>query len=144
MTFRPSLRRCLTVAGGATALVVLGATSASAHHCYVPMYSLNGPTSGNNWLVFSAGDAAQEMLQTELCDAQLDAGYEALEEAGLPVGIKIFEKMTIGAGMQDQGKGHENPRGADGHGLEFFGSGSTLADETLATFNEAASAASCD
>ena len=61
------------------------------------MYSLDGPTSAN-WFVVTAEVGAAEFagFETE-CDAARDAGYAALEDAGLPVGVKIFEKMTIGA-----------------------------------------------
>lgn len=137
MSVRSMFRRGGVVTGAATALVVLGATAASAHHCYVPMYSLNGPTSSANWEVYSAEKAVNEFMGLQLCDAQRDAGYAALEGAGLPVGIKIFGKMTIGAGnnLEQSGQGSTtNPNGADGRGLEYFGAGSTLADEMLETF----------
>jgi hypothetical protein len=135
MSVRRLLARAGAVTGAATALVLVSATAASAHHCYVPMYSLNGPTSSANWIVYTAEGAVNEFFGLELCDAQRDAGYAALADAGLPVGIKIFGKMTIGDGMQGKGQGDErNPNGADGKGMEFFGHGSTLADEMLETF----------
>jgi hypothetical protein len=138
---RTTMRRLGVVSAAAAAAVVVSATSASAHHCYVPMYTLNAPTSAN-WLVISAEAGAQMMAGFEApCDEAAEAGYDALRAEGLPVGIKIFEKMTIG-----DPKGTEripNPNGADGKGLEYFGAGSTLADEMLETWIEAAAAYDC-
>ena len=155
MTVRSLLKRAGVVTGAATALVVFGATAASAHHCYVPMYSLNGPTSSANWEVYSAERAVNEFFGLELCDAQREAGYAALEDAGLPVGIKLFGKMTIGEGNNvknvdeegptgsGRGAAH-NPNGADSRGLEYFGAGSTLADDMLGTFVDTVMATPCE
>jgi hypothetical protein len=134
------IRRAGIVAAGTTAALALGMGTASAHHCYVPMYSLNGPTS-SNWLVFSAEDGAAMGEYTAACDGAADAGYDALREAGMPVGIKIFDKMTIG-----DPKGEfriPNPNGADGKGLEYFGAGSTLADDMVATWIAGAESYTC-
>ena len=139
-----TVRRLGVVTAGAAAAIAVTAASASAHHCFVPMYSLDGPTS-SNWLVFSAEAGAAEFgLFSAECDAQVDAGYAALRAEGLPVGIKIFDKMTIGNPKGDETGGSSNPNGANGKGLEFFGAGSTLADEMLMTWVQAASATSCD
>jgi hypothetical protein len=136
MTVRSFIKRAGVVTGAATALVVLGATSASAHHCYVPMYSLNGPTSAN-WFVASAElGASFEASYVTACDAAREAGYAALKDAGLPVGIKIFEKMTIA-------EGSSNPKRADGTGLEDFVEGSTLASQMVATYIAGASTVTC-
>lgn len=160
MTARTLLQRATVVTGAAAALLLAGTTGASAWHCYVPMYSLDGPTSSTNWFVASAELGAAELagFPTE-CDAARDAGYAALGEAGLPVGIKIFEKMTIGEGFNlkeyaedhdymgatGSGRGAENnPNGADGTGLEYFGAGSTVASEMVGTYIMGASAVSCD
>lgn len=143
MTVRSSIKRAGAVAGAATALVVLGATSASAHHCFVPMYSLDGPTSAN-WFVVTAEVGAAEFagFETE-CDAARDAGYAALEDAGLPVGVKIFEKMTIGAPTEAAQGASRNPNGANGVGMEYFGAGSTVPDDMLATYIEGAASVTC-
>ena len=99
MTVRSLLKRAGAVTAASTALVLAGATSASAHHCFVPLYSLNGPTSAN-WFVVDAetvasfGDDNGEGGFVTGCDEARDAGYAALEDAGLPVAIKIFEKMS--------------------------------------------------
>jgi hypothetical protein len=82
-----------------------------------------------------------EVGYTAGCDGAVDAGYEALEAAGLPVGIKIFEKMTIG-----DPKGEEripNPNGADGKGLEYFGAGSSLPMEMVGTWIAGAESYTC-
>ena len=138
---RTTMRRLGVVSAAAAAAVVVSATSASAHHCYVPMYTLSAPVSAN-WFVISAEAGAHMMAGFEApCDQAAEAGYDALQDDGLPVGIKIFEKMTIG-----DPKGTEripNPNGADGTGLEYFGAGSTLADEMLETWLEAAAAYDC-
>jgi len=149
MTVRSLLKRAGVVTAASTALVLAGATSASAHHCFVPLYSLNGPASAN-WLVIDAetgasfgGENGEGGFVTE-CDEARDAGYAALEDAGLPVAIKIFEKMTIGESATGNGKGAaNNPNGADGQGLEFFGSGSGLPDQMVSTYVAAASSVDC-
>jgi hypothetical protein len=136
-----TLRRSALVGVATTAAVALGAGPALAHHCFVPMYNLNGPSSPN-WWVYTAESAAAEIAGvTPECREAVDAGYDALEEAGLPVGIKIFGKMTIG-----DPKGEEripNPNGANGKGLEYFGAGSTLPDEMLGVWIDAAMAYDC-
>ena len=138
---RTTMRRLGVVSAAAAAAVVVSATSASAHHCYVPMYTLSAPTSAN-WFVISAEAGAQMMAGIEApCDDAAEAGYDALRAEGLPVGIKIFEKMTIG---DPKGTEHvPNPNGADGKGLEYFGAGSTLADEMLETWIGAVEAYDC-
>ena len=71
-------RRAVLSSAGAIGALALGVSAASAHHCYVPMYSLSGPVSAN-WLVFSAEDGAAELAGYEAgCDAAVDAGYAAL------------------------------------------------------------------
>jgi hypothetical protein len=125
----------------ATGALALGAAPAMAHHCYVPMYSLSAPSSAN-WLVFTAEAGAGEIVGYEAaCDGAVEAGYDALRAAGLPVGIKIFEPMTIGDPKGTGGSA--NPNGANGKGLEYFGAGSTLADEMLMTWIEGAQAHEC-
>jgi len=137
---RTTLRRAgLAIAATGTA-AVLAAAPAMAHHCFVPMYSLDGPSSPN-WFVMSAADGALfEAGYEPACDAAVDAGYDALRDAGLPVGLKIFEKMTIG---DPQHTGRMNPNGADGKGLEYFGAGSELPFQMVETFIEGAESADC-
>ena len=135
-----TLRRSALVGVATTAAVALGAGPALAWHCFVPMYSLNGPSSPN-WLVYTAEGAAAEIAGVVPdCQGAVDAGYAALTDAGLPVGIKIFEKMTIGDPKET---GRMNPNGANGVGLEYFGAGSTLADDMVETWIEGAEGYSC-
>jgi len=137
MTIRATSRRTLTLGAGALAALTLGSTTANAHHCYIPMYSLSGPASAN-WEVYSAERGAAEIAgYTPSCDSGADAGYAALRAAGLPVGIKIKVSKTIGD-PKDEGK--MNPNGANGKGLEYFGAGSTLADQMVGTWIAAAAA----
>jgi hypothetical protein len=134
------VRRASVVGTAAVAAVVVSAASASAHHCYVPMYSLNGPQS-DVWEVYTAESGAADIVgYTAPCEGAVEAGYDALEAAGLPVGIKIKVSKTIGDPKEE---GKMNPNGADGRGLEYFGAGSTLADDVLGTWIGAASAATC-
>ena len=138
---RNTMRRLGVVSAAAAATVAVTAASASAHHCYVPMYTLNAPTSAN-WFVISAEQGAEMMAGfVAPCDEAADAGYDALRAEGLPVGIKIFEKMTIGDPKETGGS--RNPNGANGVGLEYFGAGSTLADDMLVTWIDGASAYDC-
>lgn len=140
MTAMTTIRRRLVVGTAAAGALVLGAAPAMAHHCYVPMYSLNGPVSAN-WIVFSAEAGAAEIAGFEAaCPEAVDAGYDALNAAGMPVGIKIFEKMTIG---DPKHTGRTNPNGANGKGLEYFGAGSTLAEDMVMTWIDAAAAYDC-
>ncbi|EON23468.1 MULTISPECIES: hypothetical protein [Nocardioides] len=138
-----SIRRAAMIAVGTTAAIALGAGSASAHHCFVPMYSLNGPVS-DNWFVLSAQDAAADpdIAGFEAaCPEAAEAGYAALRAADLPVGLKLFGKMTIG-----DPKGEEripSNNGADGKGLEYFGAGSTVPFQMLDTWIGAAAAYTC-
>jgi len=141
MSISSRVRRGLFVGAAATGAVVLGAAPAMAHHCYVPMYTLNAPASPN-WLVFSAQAGAAEIAGFEAeCQGAVDAGYAALRSAGLPVGIKIFEKMTIGDPKGTGGS--SNPNGANGKGLEYFGAGSTLAEDMVSTWIGAAAGYDC-
>ena len=135
-----TVRRLGVVTAGAAAAVAVTAASASAHHCFIPMHSLDGPTS-SNWFVISAEMGAGFEGYAAACDGARDAGYAALRDAGLPVALKVFEKMTIG-----DPKGVEripNPNGADGKGLEYFGAGSTLPEEMVATYVAGADAYDC-
>lgn len=135
-----TMRRLGVVTAAAAAAIAVTATGASAHHCFVPMYSLGGPSA--NWFVISAEDGASLIAGYEAgCDEAAAAGYDAVRAAGLPVGIKVFEKMTIG---DPKGTGRvSNPNGADGRGLEYFGAGSTLPDEMVGTWIDGASSYTC-
>lgn len=140
MLMNRMLRRVAVLGGVTVGAIALGTTSASAFHCYVPLYTLNVPSSPN-WAVFTAEQgAAEEAGYVTECDAARTAGYDALREAGLPVAIKINISRIIGDPQFD---GPMNPNGADGHGLEYFGEGSTLANEAVATYIAAASAIPC-
>ncbi len=140
MTVMSKLTRRVLVGVAAGGALVLGASPAWAHHCFVPMYSLEGPQS-ENWVVYTAESGAAEVAGYEAaCPEAAAAGYDALEAAGLPVGLKIFGKMTIGDPKET---GRMNPNGADGVGLEYFGAGSTLPDEILGTWIAAASSYEC-
>ena len=135
-----TVRRLGVVAAGAAAAIAVTAASASAHHCFVPMYSLNGPTSPN-WLVLTAEEGALFMGGFEApCDEARDEGYATLRAEGLPVGLKIFEKMTIG---DPKHTGRMNPNGANGKGLEYFGAGSPLPEQMVATYIAGAEAYTC-
>lgn len=133
--FTTTVRRLGVVAVGTTAAIALAAGSASAHHCYIPMYHFNGPQS-DSWFVATAEIGADELAgYTAECAGAVAAGYDALEAAGLPVAIKIKATKTIGD-PKDEGK--MNPNGADGKGLEYFGAGSTLAAAMVGTWIAAA------
>lgn len=137
---RNRLGRLGLTAAAATTAVVLGAGPAMAHHCYIPMYSLNGPASAN-WLVISAEEGAMmEAGYAPKCQGAVDAGYAALRAEKMPVGIKIKISMTIG---DPKDVGRMNPNGADGLGLEYFGAGSTLANEMLDVWIAGAQKHSC-
>ena len=139
MMSRRSLRRAgLAVAATGTA-AVLAAAPAMAHHCFIPMYSLDAPASAN-WFPLTAEDGAGFEGYVADCDAAVDAGYAALHAAGLPVGIKIFEKMTIG---DPKHEGRMNPNGADGVGLEYFEAGSELPFQMVGTWIEGAESVDC-
>ena len=142
MSFIRTIRRPALVGAAALTAIAVGAAPAMAHHCFVPMYSLDGAPTSANWFVVSAElGAVFEAGYEAPCAAAVEAGYDALEAAGLPVGIKIFEKMTIGDPMHE---GRMNPNGADGKGLEYFGAGSGVPVEMVTTWIEGAQGASCE
>lgn len=135
-----TVRRIGVITASAAAAVAMTATSASAHHCFVPMYTLTGPTSANWFVVSAEMGAGFEGYEAE-CPGARDAGYAALRAEGLPVALKVFEKMTIG-----DPKGVDRiptPNGANGKGLEYFGAGSTLPEEMVATYVAGADAYDC-
>ena len=140
MSLVKTLRRPALVGAAALTAIAVGAAPAMAHHCFVPMYSLDGAPTSENWFVVSAEMGAGFEGYTAECDAAVDAGYAALEAAGLPVGIKIFEKMTIGDPKHTD---RLNPNGADGKGLEYFGAGSGLPFEMIGAFVEGAESVDC-
>jgi hypothetical protein len=84
--------------------------------------------------------AALEVGYEVACAEAADAGYAALQAAGLPVGIKIFGKMTIGDPHET---GRMNPHGADGKGLEYFGAGSELPMQMVGAFIDGAETYDC-
>ncbi|MDO5740083.1 MAG: hypothetical protein Q4P07_08035 [Ornithinimicrobium sp.] len=140
MSAHRTLRRASLATAAGIASVALAAGTASAHDCYIPMYSLNGPSSPN-WMVFSAQDGAVEIAgYTPECAGAVDAGYAALRAEGLPVGIKIFAKMMIGDPKET---GRMNPNGANGVGLEYFGAGSSLADQMVEVWIGGAESYAC-
>ncbi|MGD8200948.1 hypothetical protein ACQE98_09830 [Ornithinimicrobium sp. W1679] len=135
------LRRGLLATAAGTAAVAMAAGSASAHHCFIPMYNLNGPSSPN-WMVLPAEDLALFFGEYETpCPDAAEAGYAALEGAGLPVGVKAFMKMTIGDPKET---GRMNPNGADGKGLEYLEAGSPLPGQMVMTYIEGAESYACD
>lgn len=135
------LRRPLLIGAGAVAAAVMAASPAFAHHCFIPMYSLQGPTKSANWFVVSAEQgAAEEAGYETACRAAADAGYAALRAEGLPVGIKIFEKMTI---ADPKGEFRMAPNGANGKGLEYFMAGSQLPFQMVGTYIEGAESVTC-
>ena len=135
-----TFRRTALVSAAAGAVLAMTAGSASAHHCYVPMYSLSAPASAN-WFVIDAEQGAAMIRQYDAeCAGAVEAGYDALRAEGQPVAIKIFEKMTIG---DPRHTGRMNSNGASGKGLEYFEAGSPVADAMLDTFVEGAESYAC-
>lgn len=140
MSAHTIVRRSVFSGVAALGAVAIAAGPALAHHCFIPMYSLNAPAS-SNWFVYTAESGAEEIVGfIAECDAQVDAGYAALKAEGLPVGIKIKVSMTIG---DPKHTGRMNPNGANGKGLEYFEAGSTLPDEMLGVWISAAAAQEC-
>lgn len=140
MNISTIVRRGAVVAGGAATALAVTAGAASAHHCFIPMNTLNGPVSAS-WFVVSAEDGAViEAGYTPACAGAVEAGYAALEAAGLPVAIKIKATKTIG---DPRDLGRMNPNGANGKGLEYFAAGSTLPFEMVGTWIAGAEAHDC-
>lgn len=140
MTLPTSLRRITLTGVAAAAALGVAAAPAMAHHCFIPMYSLNGPASAN-WMPVSAEEgAALEVGYTAGCQAAVDAGYAALRAEKLPVGIKIKVSMTI---ADPKHEGRMAPNGANGKGLEYFGAGSELPMQMVGTWIAGAESVDC-
>ena len=138
-----TVRRSATVVAAAGAALAITAGAASAHDCFIPMYSLNGPQSAN-WEALTAQDGAFFMAGYEApCDGAVKAGYAALKAAKLPVGLKIY----VGSNANDEhmtlGSHSANPNLADGKGLEHFPAGSPLPEQMIFTWVAGASAYPC-
>ncbi|HSE10399.1 MAG TPA: hypothetical protein VLB29_17180 [Nocardioidaceae bacterium] len=157
MTVRSLLRRAGVVAAASTALVLVGTSSASAWHCFLPVYDLDRAPASANWFVAGAEEGAFYLAgYTTPCAGAVDAGYAALEAAGMPVGIRIFEKMTIGEGNNNIARGDEeaetsgsgqgaatNPNGGNGTGLEYLGSEPQWLVDMIGTYVAAAEEYDC-
>ena len=75
MSVLRTIRRPALVATAALAAITVGAAPAMAHHCFVPMYSLNEPASPN-WFPVSAELGA--FFEVEyVADAARKGGPEA-------------------------------------------------------------------
>ncbi len=140
MRILSNTRRCATVVAAAGAALAISAGAASAHDCFIPMYSLNAPQSAN-WETITAEQAAGLIFEYQApCTGAAKAGYAALKASGLPVGIRIFigkgGEMTIG-------ENSANPNLANGKGLENFEAGSELPFQMVGTWVEAAAAYPC-
>ena len=143
MRITTTARRSATVVAAVGAALAISAGAASAHDCFIPMYSLSGPQSAN-WEPFSAEFAANNFAGFPTpCAGAAKAGYAALKAAGLPVGIKVYvgsnaneEHMTIGSHSA-------NPNLANGKGLDNFVAGSPIPDQMLGTWIAAAAQYPC-
>ena len=56
-----TVRRSATVVAAAGAALAITAGAASAHDCFIPMYSLNGPQSAN-WEALTAQDGMEQPI----------------------------------------------------------------------------------
>ena len=110
------LRRTLTTAGAtAGALAVLTGT-ALAHDCYLGTPNLNAPKAPHLITIsvaeFAAFGAQEGMVEYDPECADVDAGYAALREAGLPLQYRIFDRVTVAANAPQKvlsnGKGVDN------------------------------------
>ncbi len=130
------IRRAMTTTAATVGALAMFSGTALAHECYIATKTTNGPKSAN-WFHVTAADAAVMFggLVVE-CAEQLDAGEAALRDAGLPLSIKVFTRFTLAEKAPAKVT-------SDNKGLEHFGDGSTLADDTLAVFIAAAEAAAC-
>lgn len=159
MTVRSLIKRAGIVTAASAALVLAGTSSASAWHCFLPVYDLDRQPASANWFVAGADEGAFYLAgYTTRCTGAADAGYAALEAAGMPVGIRIFEKMTIGEGNNNHklaedpnymgpsgsGQGAEhNPNGGDGKGLEYLGAEPEWLMDMIGTYIAAAETVDC-
>ena len=143
MRIRSTARRSATVVAAAGAALAISAGAASAHDCFIPMQSLNGPASAN-WEPLTAQDGALFMLGYEApCDGAVKAGYAALKAAKLPVGIKIYLGSNANEQHMTIGSNSKNPNLANGKGLENFVAGSPVPEQMITTWVAAASAHPC-
>ena len=135
-------RRSVTVAAAAGAALAITAGAASAHDCFIPMYSLNGPVSAN-WEAINAEQIAGFGFGYEApCAGASKAGYAALKAARLPVGVKIYVGSNA-AGEMTIGQHSANPNLANGKGLDNFEAGSELPFQLAGVWYDAASQYVC-
>ena len=135
-------RRSATVLAAAGTALAISAGAASAHDCFIPMYTLNAPQSAN-WETLTAEDGARFIFEYEApCAGATKAGYAALKAAKLPVGVRIYIGSNA-AGEMTIGGGSQNPNLANGKGLENFEAGSELPFQMIGTFVDAASHHAC-
>ena len=143
MRIKSSVRRSATVLAAAGATLAISAAAASAHDCFIPMYSLNGPSSAN-WEPITAELAANNFAGFPTpCAGAAKAGYAALKAAGLPVGIKIYLGSNANEEFMTLGSHSANPNLANGKGLDNFEAGSPVPDQMLGTWIAAAAAYPC-
>ena len=138
MRISTTARRSATVVAAAGAALAVTASAASAHDCFIPMYSLNAPTSAN-WESINAEQIAGFGLGYQApCAGASQAGYAALKAARLPVGVKIYVGSNA-AGEMTIGGHSANPNLANGKGLDNFEAGSELPFQVAGVWVDAAS-----
>lgn len=126
-----TVRRLVTTTGATAGALALLTGTALAHECYVGTGSTRTPHT-TNWFAISVADAAATFgMLPEECVPDVTAGNAALKAEGLPLSIRVFERFTLA----EKAAPHTQ---SDGKGLEHFEAGSTLADDALATYVEAA------
>lgn len=128
------IRRLVTVPVATGAALLLAASPALAHDCFVTTGSTSGAGNDAKWHTI----VVSEMFGS--CDAQVDAIEAALRDAKLPQSIKvrIDKHLLAGTGAEANGKT------VDGKGIDNFADGSPLPDEMLGVAFAAIAVTPCE
>jgi hypothetical protein len=119
-------RRLTTAALLTAALMLLPATAALAHECYVARMSPTAvakvSASSPNWFLGDVGELFTVIhefgipgVDTALTPAQADYAFAQVQAAGIPTRLAIFEKALI-----PKGKGVTHERMTDGKGIDWY------------------------
>ena len=138
------MKKLLVPTAAVAAVLVLSATPAFAHHCWVVNRSAQGATSvgahSKVWVSFTLAEILPDPEEEfGLCPARISAGVAAVSAAGLPTVLATRVDKTLLAGTGAQ----QNGRTGDGKGIDHF-EDSPVIGEMLETVFAAVETVACE